>query len=87
MPYAAVATHVVVTTDAGLFLVEKPTVDRSRLVFDADEATMLTQDPSRPALAVNHATVALCAEALGAMTSALTSPSTTSRPASSSAHP
>ena len=31
VPYAEVATHVVVNTDAGLFLVEKPTVDRSRI--------------------------------------------------------
>ena len=71
VPYADVATHVVVNTDAGLFLVEKPTVDGSRIDLDTDEATMLTEDPAVLVTAVNHATVALCAEALGAMSSAL----------------
>jgi alkylation response protein AidB-like acyl-CoA dehydrogenase len=71
VPYAEVATHVVVTTDAGLFLIEKPTVERSGVALEAEEGTLLTDDPSVLALAVNHATVALCAEALGAMSAAL----------------
>ena len=71
VPYSEVATHVVVNADRGVFLVEKPTLDRGGVIFEAQEATMLTEDPAVLATAVNHATVALCAEALGAMSTAL----------------
>jgi alkylation response protein AidB-like acyl-CoA dehydrogenase len=71
VPFAAAATHAVVLGEQGVFLVEKPPVDGSRITFDRTPATRLTQDPAVLTTAVNHATVALCAEALGAMSAAL----------------
>jgi alkylation response protein AidB-like acyl-CoA dehydrogenase len=72
VPYAAAATHVVVSADRGLFLVESPELTGSRLALDGTPATLLTDDPAVLAAAVNRATVALCAEALGAMGAAVT---------------
>ena len=70
VPYADGVTHVVVTTDAGVFLVEAPTTDGS-VVRLAGAGRLLTDDPARLSEAVGHGTLALCAEALGAMESAL----------------
>ncbi len=70
--YGDAATHVVVNADRGVFLVEAPQVSGSRLVLDNIAATLLTEDPAILQAAVNRATAALCAEALGAMESALT---------------
>ncbi len=67
VPYAAAATHAVVSADRGLFLVEAPSFTGSRLTLDGTPSTLLTEDPAVLAAAVNRATVALCAEALGAM--------------------
>ncbi len=69
--YAEAATHAVVLADAGCFLVEKPPVQQSCLVLEDTPATLLTDDLAVVASARNHATVALCAEALGAMQAAL----------------
>ena len=72
VPYADGATHVVVTTGAGAFLVESPTVDGSLLRLSASPARQLSDDPAQVSAAVAHGTLALCAEALGAMETALT---------------
>ena len=69
--YADAATHAVVSTVSGLFLVEKPPVDGGRLVLEATAATPLADDPAVLQAALAQATVALCAEALGAMDTAL----------------
>lgn len=78
VPYAADATHVVVSalagSDTALFLVEKPpVVGDSRIAFEGTAATLLgTVEGGSAALAsaVNLATAAICAEALGAMAAA-----------------
>lgn len=72
VPYAAAATHFVVSADAGLFLVESPGVQGTALTLDGVAATLLTDDPAVLSTAVNLATAALLAEALGAMGSAVT---------------
>ncbi len=71
VPWAEAATHLVVSADRGLFLVEGPKVAGSGVVFDGTPATFLGDDPALLTTGVNHATVALCAEALGAMAAAL----------------
>ena len=70
MPYADGATHAVVTTGAGTFLVESPTVDGSVLRLSATPARLLSDDPAQVSAAVAHGTLSLCAEALGAMETA-----------------
>jgi hypothetical protein len=71
VPYGEAASHVVVTTDRGVFLVEGPSVAGGRLALDGTPATLLTDDTTVLQAAVNRATAALCAEALGAMESAV----------------
>ncbi|MGD9959943.1 acyl-CoA dehydrogenase family protein [Nocardioides sp.] len=71
VPYAAAATHVIVSSTQGLHLVEHPPVSGSGIALDATPATLLTEDHSVLAPALNLATVALCAEALGAMSAAV----------------
>ena len=71
VPYADGVTHAVVTTGSGVFLVESPKVDGSVLRLSGTPATLLTDDPGSLSTAVAHGTLALCAEALGAMESAL----------------
>jgi len=68
--YAGVATHAVVLADTGCYLVEGPTVTGSSMVFDGTPGALLTDDLAVVAAARNHAVVALCAEALGAMSAA-----------------
>lgn len=70
VPYGASADRIVVSTDRGVFLVDGP-APAGRLELDARPATYLTDDPAVLASAVNQATVALCAEALGAMDAAV----------------
>lgn len=72
VPYAAAATHVIVNADRGLFLVESPAVSGARVTLDGTPATLLSDDAAVLATAVNLATAALCAEALGAMSAAVT---------------
>ena len=71
VPYADGATHAVVNTDAGVFLLEPPQVTDSTLRLDGTSARLLTDDPGRLSAAMAHGTLALCAEAVGAMESAL----------------
>jgi alkylation response protein AidB-like acyl-CoA dehydrogenase len=71
VPYAEAATHAVVLADTGVFLVDKPTVVGTSIALEDTSATLLTDDRTVLAAARNHATVALCAEALGAMSAAL----------------
>ena len=71
VPYAEGVTHAVVPTGSGVFLVESPKVEGSVLRLSATPATLLTDDPGRLSVAVAQGTLALCAEALGAMESAL----------------
>jgi alkylation response protein AidB-like acyl-CoA dehydrogenase len=72
VPYADGATHAVVNTLSGLFLVESPAVEGSVLRLSGTTARLLTDDPARLSGAMARGTLALCAEALGAMESALT---------------
>ena len=71
VPYADDLTHAVVSTAQGVVLVEQPKVRDSVLHLDGTPARLLTADPARLSAAVAHGTLALCAEALGAMESAL----------------
>ncbi len=71
VPYAAAATHVIVSSTTGLHLVEHPPVSGTGILLDSTRATLLTADRSVLVPALNHATVALCAEALGAMAAAV----------------
>jgi alkylation response protein AidB-like acyl-CoA dehydrogenase len=71
VPYAADATHALVLADTGCYLVEQPQVAGSSMVFDGTQGSLLTDDLSVLAAARNHAIVALCAEALGAMSAAV----------------
>lgn len=69
--YADGVTHAVVNTGSGVFLVESPKVEGSVLRLSGTNAALLTDDPASLSAAVAHGTLALCAEALGAMESAL----------------
>jgi len=69
--YVDALTHAVVSTTGGLFLVEDPRVDHTGLAFEATPATSLADDLSMLQPALDRATVALCAEALGAMAAAV----------------
>jgi hypothetical protein len=69
--YADGATHAVVSTTSGVFLVEAPKLDGSLLRLSGVEGRLLSDDPATLTAAVAHGTMALCAEALGAMESAL----------------
>lgn len=71
IPYADGATHVVVNSQSGIFLVESPSVEDSVLRLSATPARLVTDDPARLSAAVAHGTLALCAEAVGAMETAL----------------
>ncbi|MDP3894275.1 acyl-CoA dehydrogenase family protein [Nocardioides sp.] len=71
VPYADGATHLVVDTEAGLALVEAPTIAGSTAHLEGAAATLLTEEPAVLEGALARATVALCAEALGAMQTAL----------------
>lgn len=71
VPYGDSATHVVVNADRGLFLIEAPSIAGGRMALDATPATLLTDDRAVLRAALNRATAALCAEALGAMAAAL----------------
>ena len=71
VPFAAALTHAIVTSSVGVHLVESPPVAGSGLSLSSTPATRLSSDRSVLVPAVNLATVALCAEALGAMSAAL----------------
>ena len=70
VPFGDTATHVVVNTDSGLYLLEKPAIEGNAITLDGTPAEKLTDDPQVLANAVNVATSALLAEALGAMQAA-----------------
>jgi alkylation response protein AidB-like acyl-CoA dehydrogenase len=71
VPFVDALTHAVVSTTGGLYLVEGPPVDRTGLWFRATPGTKLADDASPLQPALNRATVAMCAEALGAMSAAV----------------
>jgi alkylation response protein AidB-like acyl-CoA dehydrogenase len=68
---AVTLAHAVVTATSGAYLVESPRMDRSVLRLSGTAARLLTDDPARVSAAVAHGTLALCAEAVGVMESAL----------------
>lgn len=70
VPFGDTATHVVVNTDAGLYLLEGPAVEGNVITLDGTAAEKLTDDPQVLVEAVNIATSALLAEGLGAMQAA-----------------
>ncbi len=70
--YADSVTHVLVSTESGVFLLEEPKISDSVVELSSTPGRLVTSDPAALAAAVAHGTVALCAEALGAMETALT---------------
>jgi alkylation response protein AidB-like acyl-CoA dehydrogenase len=71
VPYADGATHAIVTADVGVLLLDDPQVSDSVLQLSGTSARLVTGDPERLTTALSHGTLTLCAEALGAMESAL----------------
>jgi alkylation response protein AidB-like acyl-CoA dehydrogenase len=71
VPYADGATHALAATTSGVFVVEGPKVEDSVLRLSATPARLVTDGAGRVDAAVTHGSLALCAEALGAMESAL----------------
>ncbi len=71
VPYADDVTHAVVTTTQGVFLIERPKITGSVLQLTGTPARLLSDDPAQLTDAVARGTLALCAEALGAMETAL----------------
>ncbi len=69
--YAESVSHAIVSADKGVFLVEQPKVEGSVLALDETPATLLTDDPRVLVEAVAHGTLVACAEALGALETAL----------------